>query len=92
MKRFSEIVPPIGRQFEETLLRERQLPKTMLSALVVGVFIVLAGPPQGAEARSLLSSNASEQMTTNAKSTDRHHWRHRHWRHRERSHHLDPGW
>ena len=92
MKQFSEIVDPIGRQLEETLRSARQLPKTLLSALVVGVFIVLAGPAQGTEARSLLNSNASEQTTTNAKWANRHHWRRRHWRHRERSHHLDPGW
>ena len=68
--------------------------KTILSALVVGLFVFLAGPPQGAEARSLLNSNAvtAEQKTTEVKSTNRHHWRHRHWRHRGRTHHLDPGW
>jgi hypothetical protein len=66
--------------------------KTILSALVVGLFVFLAGPPQGAEARSLLESNAAAQKTTEVKSTKRHHWRHRHWRHRERTHHLDPGW
>ena len=68
--------------------------KTILSALVVGLFVFLAGPPQGAEARSLLDSSAvtAPQKTTEVKSTKRHHWRHRHWRHRERTHHLDPGW
>jgi len=62
--------------------------------LVVGLFVFLAGPPQGAEARSLLDSSAvtAAQKTTEVKSTKRHHWRHRHWRHRERTHHLDPGW
>jgi hypothetical protein len=65
--------------------------KTILSALVVGLFVLLACPPQGAEARSLLNSNAvtAAQKTTEVKSTKQ---RHRHWRHRERTHHLDPGW
>ena len=68
--------------------------KTVLRVLVVGLFVFLAGPPQAAEARSLLNSNAvtAEQKTTEVKSTNRHHWRHRHWRHRGRTHHLDPGW
>jgi|HubBroStandDraft_2_1064218.scaffolds.fasta_scaffold1223284_1 hypothetical protein len=68
--------------------------KTILSALVVGLFVFLAGPPQGAEARSLLDSSAvtAPQKTTEVKSTKRYHWRHRRWRHRERTHHLDPGW
>jgi hypothetical protein len=66
--------------------------KTVLSVLVVGVFIVLAGPPQGAEARSLLNSNAAEQTTTKVKSANRHHWPRRHSRRRGWSHHLDPGW
>jgi hypothetical protein len=66
--------------------------KTILSVLVVGMFIVLAGPLQGAEARSPLNSNAAEQMTTKAKSANRHQWRRRHWRHRGWSHHLHPGW
>jgi hypothetical protein len=68
--------------------------QTILSALVVGLFVLLAGPPQGAEARSLLNSNAvtAAQKTTEVKSTKRHNRRHRHWRHRERTHHLDPGW
>ena len=65
--------------------------KIILSALVVGLFVFLAGPPQRAEARSLLDSNAvtAAQKTTEVKSTKRHHRRHRH---RERTHHLDPGW
>lgn len=68
--------------------------ETIFRVLVVGMFILLAGPPQGAEARSMLNSNAvtSEQMKTEIKSANRHHWRRRHLRHRERTHHLDPGW
>jgi hypothetical protein len=65
--------------------------KIILSALVVGLFVFLAGPPQRAEARSLLDSNAvtAAQKTTEVNSTKRHHRRHRR---RERTHHLDPGW
>jgi hypothetical protein len=68
--------------------------KAIFSVLVVGVFVVLAGPRQGAEARSLLNWNAAaaEQMTTEVKWANRHHWRRRHWRHQGWSHHLHPGW
>jgi hypothetical protein len=68
--------------------------ETILRVLVVGVFVSLAVSPQGAEARSLLKSNAvtAEQMTTEVKSTNRYHWLRRHPRHRGWTHHLDPGW
>jgi hypothetical protein len=67
--------------------------KIMLSVLVIGGFIVLAGPPQGIEARSLLNSNASaEQTTTEVKRANRHHRHRRHSQHRGWSHHLHPGW
>jgi hypothetical protein len=68
--------------------------ETMLCVVAVGVFIFLAGPLQGAEARSLLNWNAvtAEHKTTEVKATPRHHWRRRHLRHRGWTHHLDPGW
>ena len=68
--------------------------EAILRVLVVGVFVFLAGPLQGAEARSPLNSNAvtADKMTTEIKSTNRHHWRRRHLRHRGWTHHLDPGW
>jgi hypothetical protein len=68
--------------------------KIMLSVLVIGGFIALAGPPQGIEARSLLNSNAAaaEKTTTEVKRADRHHWRRRPSQHRGWSHHLHPGW
>ncbi|WP_157676427.1 hypothetical protein [Afipia sp. GAS231] len=68
--------------------------KIMLSVLVIGGFIVLVGPPQGIEARSLLNSNATaaEQTTTEVKRANRHHRRRRHSQHRGWSHHLHPGW
>jgi hypothetical protein len=68
--------------------------KTILSVLVVGVLLVLTGPPQDADARSLLNSNAATaaQKTTEVKSTNRHHWGRRHRRHQGWTHHLHPGW
>lgn len=67
--------------------------ETILCVLV-GVFIVLANPPQGAEARSLLNSNAviAEHMAAEVKTTPRHHGCRRHLRHRGWTHHLYPGW
>jgi hypothetical protein len=68
--------------------------KIMLSFLVVGGFIVLAGPPRGIEARSLPNSNAAaaEKTTTEVKRTNRHHRRRLHSQQRGWSHHLHPGW
>jgi hypothetical protein len=68
--------------------------ETILRVLVAGVIVFPAGPPQGAEARSLLNSNAvtAVQMTTDVKPTKQHRWRRRHLRHRGWTHHLDPGW
>ncbi len=62
--------------------------------LALGVFIVLAGPPQKAEARSLMNSSAvtAERAKPEVKSMNRHRWRRQHLRHRKRTHHLDPGW
>jgi hypothetical protein len=68
--------------------------KTVLNALVVGVFIVLAGPLRGTEARSPLNSNAAADKQTKAevKSTVWHSGHRRHSRRRGWSHHLHPGW
>jgi hypothetical protein len=62
--------------------------------LVVGVFIFLVSPLQGAEVRSPLNSDATPTVETRsaAKTMPRHHWRRRHLRHRGWTHHLDPGW
>jgi len=67
--------------------------EAILRVLVVGVLFFLADPPQGAEARSQLNSNAvtAEQTKPEAKA-NRHHGRRRHLRRRARTHHLDPGW